>query len=236
MIHLHMPTFSKNFNFSNLRPFHAVNVLFLAAAALALLLSFLSGTPLVTLMGAILLTYFSLLFLGSLLPCLNISNQRIDLTDVAFVMAPQMGRIRTVMAQIDSEQWNHKVADDTSRRIKALEQEVARLQDRTAAFNDQIPVGENLGVFLQDLGRFAERRRLELGEVEPGDPLRSDKVTALPITFNVHGPFKRVFDLIQDIERMPRLTLVEQLETSTDDQAPGTVTARLRLRVYFRTS
>jgi len=163
----------------------------------------------------------------------------IVLATVAFlslVTGPQMGRVRTVMARIDSEQRDHQVADETSQRIKQLEQEVDRLQELTFAFNDQIPVGENLGAFLQDLGRFAERRRVRLEEIQPGDPLRSDKVIALPITFNVHGPFKQVFDLIQDVERMPRLTLVERLETSSDAESPGTVTAQLRLRVYFRAS
>ena len=155
---------------------------------------------------------------------------------LSFATVPQMSRIRTVMARINSEEHDHQVADETSRRIEALEHEVARLQERTAAFNDQIPVAENLGLFLQDLGRFAEQRRVQLGEIEPGDPLRSDKVIALPITFNVHGSFKQVFNWIQDVERMPRLTLVERLETRTDDQTPGTVTAQLRLRVYFRTS
>jgi Tfp pilus assembly protein PilO len=155
---------------------------------------------------------------------------------LSLVTGPQMSRIQTVMDQIDSEEHDQEVADETSHRIAVLEREVTRLQERTAAFSDQIPVGENLGRFLQDLGRFAEQRQVQLGEIEPGDPLQSDKVIALPITFNVHGPFKQVFDLIQDVEQMPRLTLVERLETSTDDQTPGTVTAQLRLRVYFRTS
>jgi Tfp pilus assembly protein PilO len=138
------------------------------------------------------------------------------------------------MGQISTEQCDLQAADETSLRINVLEQEVARLQDTTAAFNDQIPVGENLGTFLQDLGRIAEHRQVRLEQIEPGNAVPSDRVFALPVTFKVHGSFKRVFDLIQDIEKMPRLTLIERLETHADRDVSGEVTAQLKLRVYYR--
>jgi Tfp pilus assembly protein PilO len=155
---------------------------------------------------------------------------------LSLVTGPQIGRIQSAMADIDAEQHDQEVADETSVRIKVLEREVAELQSGTAAFNDQIPVGEHLGTFLQDLGQFAEQRQVRLEEIEPGSALQSDKLIALPITLSVHGPIKQVFGWIQDVERMPRLTLVERIETIADQKMPGQVTAQLRMRVYYRAS
>jgi len=152
------------------------------------------------------------------------------------VTRPQVGRLRGLADQSRSAQAAQAMSRHDLRAIEELQQEVEELTARAANFDAQIPRHKTAAPFLGDLARFAEARKLRLARIEPGEPVRSAEIVALPIALRVRGPFPVVYGLIQDIERMTRLTRIDRFETEADDENSGSVSASVSLRIFFRAS
>lgn len=149
------------------------------------------------------------------------------------VTRPQMQRISQTVADVNQQQTEELASAELVHLIAELEAEVAKLSETSANFDERVPQGEQLGAFLEELARAASSHDLQAGDIQPGKPVRSKDVVALPITFRVQGPFREVFDFVKAIEGMERLTLVERFTTELDKNS-GDVSAELRVKVYYR--
>lgn len=152
----------------------------------------------------------------------------------SWIVRPQVHRMRELASLTESERAD---LADRSASLEALaraEREVADLRVRTGDFADRIPDHPAMGGFLEDLARVVQKHRLQSEAVQPGDPLPAAETVALPIAVKVRGSFPAVFGLLQDLERMPRLTRVEHFAAKAEPDSPGTVSAEMTVRVFYR--
>jgi Tfp pilus assembly protein PilO len=152
---------------------------------------------------------------------------------------PRMQRISNTMGEVRDEHAAHVSSGETRRIVEAVQAEVAQLAERVAGFDQQVPVGERLGLFLEELSRSAQQHGLRAEEIQPGRPVASltassGQVMAMPLSCTLYGPFEGVFGLLKELERMPRLTTVERLEAKMVQGDSRQVTAELTLRLYYR--
>ncbi len=155
---------------------------------------------------------------------------------LSLVTRPQLKRLSELGDQIQAKRTEQALGRQDVKAIEAMQQEADELMASATDFDGRIPKQESLGVFLEDLARLTEAHKLRPETIEPGKPVRSSKVVALPITFRIRGPFPAIHGLIQDIERMPRLTQVERFETETDPETPEIASAEVSLRIFFQAS
>ena len=150
---------------------------------------------------------------------------------------PQYLRMNELESQTASARQELKDGRNVLRAIAALEEELGDLEDEAAKFQGAIPDRKELGTFFQTLARFAQSHGLAPSQINPGSPVRSSGVGAIPVSFTVRGPFRAVHALIRDIEQMPRLTQFERFEVITgESEGSDSVLARVELRVFFRDS
>ena len=155
---------------------------------------------------------------------------------LSLVTRPQINQFGELMGRIEIERREQASGRGDVETIRALQQDMDALTDRAASLGDQIPQQELVSAFVEDLGRYTKARQLQPDRIEPGKPIRSEKVVAMPIAFSVHGSFEAVYGLIRDIEQMPRLTHIEYFSTRVDPDNPGSVSADVNLRVFFQAS
>lgn len=150
------------------------------------------------------------------------------------VARPQASRLRGLSRQIQSNRTAQQAGQAELDALASLQPELDRLAALAADFSLKVPHDEGLGALLEDLARFSERNHLHTERIEPGQPIRSEQVVALPIALGVRGSFPGIHGLIRDIERMPRLAQIGWLKTQTDEENPGIASAELTLRVYYQ--
>lgn len=146
---------------------------------------------------------------------------------------PQAGRMKALSRGVSRQQAELAARAESLDALARANREVGALAERVADFNVRIPEQPLLGSFLEELARVAQDHKLQSDAIQPGEPVRSHEVVALPITLKVRGPFSAVHDLVRDIEQMPRLTRFEQFKVSADTERPGTVKADLSLKVFY---
>lgn len=149
---------------------------------------------------------------------------------------PQFNRLGQVAAAIDREHSEIAIGSSSPRSIALLQDEVERLTQRTVGFEEMIPQDAELGDLLQKLAEFTQAHALRPDTIKPGSPMSCAEVAAMPIMLRVHGPFKDIFELIKDIERMPRLTQMQRCKLTADSDNMEQVTAELEFRVFHRST
>jgi len=153
---------------------------------------------------------------------------------LTLVTRPQMRRLAEVERQIRADRSAVEEQQQRAQLAKELEGEVAQASAQVADLETRLPQQEMLGTFLEQLARFTEAHKLRPDEIQPGQPVRSAKAVALPIVFRVRGPFPAIYGLMQDIERLPRLTQIESFEAKTVPDDPGTAQAEVSLKIFFQ--
>jgi Tfp pilus assembly protein PilO len=146
---------------------------------------------------------------------------------------PQMARARDLAETVSSERAELAARYQSLEVLGRAEKEADELAARAADFHRRIPSEPMLGSFLEDLARMAQKHGLQSGAVQPGEPAPSAEVVTLPIAIQVRGSFAGIHGLLQDIERRPRLTRIDQFKATTSEEYPGQVTAELKLRIYY---
>ena len=71
--------------------------------------------------------------------------------------------------------------------LPRLEGEVNKLRQRVGRFDLQVPVQDQLGSYLESLAGVAQAHQLRPEAIEPGTPIRSRELFAVPIVVKVHG-------------------------------------------------
>ena len=148
----------------------------------------------------------------------------------------QIQQMSDLKAKIADEREELTISQTSPQSIARLQAEVRQLMEATANFQDRIPNESDLGNLLQKLTGFAQSRNLRPESIKPGEPVAFSEVTSLPILMRVRGPFPAIFALVKDIEQMPRLTQVESLVVTTNENEEATVSAELAFKVFFRAS
>lgn len=152
------------------------------------------------------------------------------------VARPQTARARELRQTVRKERAEMAARFQLLEVLARIEKDVAALTAQTADFDQRIPGTPMLGGVLEELARMAQKEGLRLDTMEPGEPVRTGEVSALPISIEARGPFSGAHALLREIERMPRLTRIDRFASVADEEHPGHVTVTLDLRIFCQAS
>jgi Tfp pilus assembly protein PilO len=70
--------------------------------------------------------------------------------------------------------------------------------------------------------------------VTPDKKVPASQYMELPILWELTGNFDGFYEFLLDLEQMPRLTQIRQMNIKRSDQQNGAMSATFTLSVYFR--
>lgn len=152
------------------------------------------------------------------------------------ISRPQLGKANEVKKSLREEREQFSEGRMDLEELPRLEGEVNKLRQRVGHFELQVPVQDQLGSYLESLAGVAQAHQLRPEAIEPGTPIHSRDLFAVPIVVKVHGPFRDVYGMLKDVVALPRLTQVQRFESKLTPEHPGEVQAELQLRVFYRAS
>ena len=152
------------------------------------------------------------------------------------IVRPQFGRARDLRDSLQDERQRMSEGRSDLEELPRLQIEVDELRRHVADFDQQVPLRDGLGEYLEQLAAAAHGHALRADAIEPGVPVRTQDLFTVPIVLKVHGPFKEIYGLLKDIEQMSRLTQVERFDAKVVAGRPGEVQAEMELKVFYRAS
>ncbi len=119
-----------------------------------------------------------------------------------------------------------------ARRISDLKQEIARLEEALAFFEDRLPAEREIDVILREVWLIAESQSLSPRRIQTSDPETRNRYNSQPITMTLEGRFGRFYEFLLGLERLPRITKVRQFQMTKVPVQEGTVQVDLLMDIF----
>jgi len=134
---------------------------------------------------------------------------------------PQHKRI--VAAETDAKTLTETLStsDKVTMDLQDIESEIARIRARLKRFDAQLPSAAEIDKFLSQITDVAARNHLTLDLIKPGEIEVRPLYAEMPIIIEGKGRFSQFYQMLCDIQKMPRLTKVANLRFNADPQDPN---------------
>ena len=118
-------------------------------------------------------------------------------------------------------------------RVNDLDAEVLRLSNAIDFFADKLPAEHEIHKVLAQISTIADRQDLTttLFQTQDAEPFAG--FHELPIKVTMTGNFDAYYQFLIDLEQMPRITRIRQMELKTN-AAKDTITSQFMLSVFFQ--
>jgi len=126
--------------------------------------------------------------------------------------------------------------DRVARRITDLQEEVKRLEQALAFFEDRLPQEREVDVILREVWLIAEAKSMTPRSVRTGAPETEARCCSQPITLVLEGPFEGFYEFLLGLERLPRITKIRQMQVTKSPLKEGIVQAELLVDIFFEKS
>lgn len=141
-------------------------------------------------------------------------------------MAADQGVIRERQAQLEK-------LNRVTRRIADLQDEIRRLEDALAFFENRLPQEQEIDVILREVWKIAEAGAVAPLAVRTRPTVFMPRYNSQPIALTLEGPFEGVYGFLLGLERLPRITKVREMQIQRSPLAEGAVRADLLVDIFF---
>jgi len=117
--------------------------------------------------------------------------------------------------------------------IKDLDAEVAKLSDAVTFFESKLPARHEIHKILEQVTKIAEAHRLETRLFKTLKPKPFAEYSEQPIKMEVYGDFDSYYQFLLDVEKLPRITKVNEMKLEKDKVNEGAMSAIFTLSIFF---
>ncbi len=154
---------------------------------------------------------------------------------VVLVYMPQGKKLKQFQSQIVSQK---RVLSGELLKASVVPQmlrQVEQMKSRYRNFDRSLPKRKELAGFLKEISGHLADEKLSNKEIKPGDPTKEDFFHTLPIKMEFNGSYLSMANMLENINRMERLSRVNKLHIeSLPDQEDLKID--LQLNIYFTES
>jgi Tfp pilus assembly protein PilO len=160
------------------------------------------------------------------------------------IVRPGLRELKASQAQITDKQAKVGAQQNQLGNIGNLYASIVQLDEEMRDFRVRLPAERRFGEFLNDLSERLKKCKIDDYAVQPRPALRVDGsklpatmklaagTTILPVGISFRGSFRQMFDFLEGMESLQRLSRVESIKVVNDQQHPGEVTVELTLHTY----
>jgi len=118
------------------------------------------------------------------------------------------------------------------RRIQDLKQEITRLEQALAFFEDRLPEEREIDVILREVWLIADTESLVPRRIQTSKPEQHARCNSQPITMTLDGKFGQFYQFLLGLEGLPRITKVRQMQISKSATEEGKVQVDLLMDIF----
>lgn len=143
--------------------------------------------------------------------------------------------IAAYAADTASKEQKLREVREATVRIADMNKRLESLQQLIRMFEGKLPRASELGAIVRQVDQQARKSRLlEVGSIKaPSAPEKAAGYFELPVRISMRGDFKSFYDFLLQIERMTRITRINQMKLTKINEVDGSMSADMTLSIYF---
>lgn len=137
------------------------------------------------------------------------------------------------MADIDSKVKALEHLRSATAGIDDLNRKVAELEQAITFFESRLPAEKEIDKILKEVWQLAEANSLETRTIKTQRAEKSAHYSEQPIVLNFAGDFNGFYAFLLQLEKLPRITRIHQMNLQKISDREGEMQAQMTLCIFF---
>jgi type IV pilus assembly protein PilO len=151
------------------------------------------------------------------------------------VFRPQNTQIESAKQEIEHKRSLLAKLREATAQSDDLAQANAQVRESIAAIEAKLPTTKEMDNILRQVATIAEKNRLRIPNFKKEDKaLAAGLAMEQPIEVEITGNFDGFYSFLLELEQLPRITRVQDLEISRNGEVDGEMRAKLTLSIYYQ--
>lgn len=153
----------------------------------------------------------------------------------SYVLVFQKANVKRAALRADVEAKQRALGNlrQATAGIEDLNQKIDELQQAIAFFESKLPQEKEVDKILKEVWQMAEANSLQTRTVKTLRAERASGYSEQPIQMALSGDFNGFYSFLIQLEKLPRITRVTQMELKKIDENDGSMTANLTMSIFF---
>lgn len=117
--------------------------------------------------------------------------------------------------------------------VSDVDRKVEELQEAIKFFEKKLPQEREMDLILKEVWQMAEQNKLTTKTIRTMKSQRGSAYSELPIEMNLSGDFAGFYEFMLQLERLPRLTRVQNMLLDKVNGEEGAMQAKVTLSIFF---
>lgn len=128
-----------------------------------------------------------------------------------FVFQPRNVQIAEARSEIARKQGKLKQLEAETARISDLGEEIDKLTDAIALFEQKLPAQREEQVILKEVTELAAAHKLKINTFRPDKIVKSAHYAQMPIKMSIVGDFDGFYSFLLQLEKLERITQTPEM-------------------------
>ncbi len=160
----------------------------------------------------------------------------VPLASYFLVFRPQNEEIEKAKTEIELKQAMLEKLRTATSKTADLEQANEEIKKSIEAIESRLPSSKELDIVLREVAIIAGKCGLKIPTFKKNDKTIPAGGLALeqPLDVEITGNFDGFYRFLQDLEKIPRITKIQDMKLTRADDADGNIKASFTLTVYYQ--
>ena len=110
---------------------------------------------------------------------------------------------------------------------------LAELRNAINFFEEKLPQGREIHKILDEVSELARNHALQTQTIKTNKAERSSNYSEQPVLISLSGDFYDFYAFLQELENLPRLNKVLEMDLTKINEKDGSMTASMTMNVFF---
>ncbi len=138
-----------------------------------------------------------------------------------------------LQADIDKKQSALSDLERSTDGVSDVKTRIDELQKAIAFFESKLPQEREIDKVLKELWQIADANSLQTRTIKTLRSVRTNNFSEQPIEMSLSGDFYGFYIFLQQLERLPRLTRVMEMNLQKISSREGAMEAKLTISIFF---
>lgn len=117
--------------------------------------------------------------------------------------------------------------------VADIDRKVEELQEAIKFFEKKLPQEREMDLILKEVWQMAEQNKLTTKTIRTMKSVRGAAYSEQPIEMNLSGDFAGFYEFMLQLERLPRLTRVQNMSLDKINGQEGAMETKLLISIFF---
>lgn len=152
----------------------------------------------------------------------------------AYMIKPANERFRRQRARVQSKLNRFRELEKAQEDARDLDKQLEQLQEAIELFEGKLPPQSQVHKVLEHVAIIAQKQGLKTKAIRTMKQKDCNGYIEQPLKMQLYGDFYAYYAFLLELERLPRITKVRELELKKDPKDEGIVTAEFVVSIFFQ--